>query len=440
MGGPRSFRFSEFVFLPETAELYRRGRKLPARAQELLGLEALVENAGRRISREALTRKIWPKTSVGKNNLNVVINRLRALLGDDSAGQRFIKTIGRSGYCFVRQVDAAIDPRSRLSADGAAWTAYWRARQHWEARTPKALAESIRLFRRSIALDPSFSLGYAGLADALITESIHALRAPKEPFLLARGAARRALARKRNLPEAITAEAWVRLCLDRDFSAAEESFERALALKPGYPFAHNGWALLMLALDRPAEAVMAMEKARQSDPLSPPLNALLGDTYYYNRQFQKAIEQERKVVEWDRRYALGHACLGRSLLQVDKRADALRHLELACDYSGQSSLVLGLLAHAYARSKRRSAARAALQKLLRRAKTAYVPAYFVALACLGLGDVQTGFAWLGKAIEERSHWVLFLKVDPVFDDFRSEKGFRRLLRKTFGFPSANAAK
>jgi DNA-binding winged helix-turn-helix (wHTH) protein/Tfp pilus assembly protein PilF len=440
MGGPRSFHFGEFVFLPETAELYKNGRKLPARAQELLGLEALVENAGRRVSREALTRRIWPETSVGKNNLNVMINRLRALLGDDSAGQRFIKTIGRSGYCFVPRVDAAPDTRSILSADEAAWTVYWRARQLWEARTPKALAESIRLFRRSIALDPSFSLGYAGLADALIMESLHAIRPPSETFLLARGAARRALARRKNLAEAITAEAWVRLCLDRDFSAAEEAFARALALKPGYPFAHNGWSLLMLALDRPAEAVKSMEKAWESDPLSPPLNALLGDTYYYNRQFQKAIEQERKVLEWDRRYVLGHSCMGRSLLQLGRRGDALRHLESACDYSGQSSVMLGLLAHAYARCNRRSAARSALQKLLRRAKAAYVPAYFVALTCLGLGDVEIGLAWLEKAIDERSHWVLFLNVDPVFDDFRSEKGFRRLLHKTFGFSAANAAK
>jgi hypothetical protein len=37
--------------------------------------------------------------------------------------------------------------------------------------------------------------------------------------------------------------------------------------------------------------------------------------------------------------------------------------------------------------------------------------------------------WLNRAADERSNWMIFLNVDPVFDPLRAEPEFQRLVRR-----------
>lgn len=91
--------------------------------------------------------------------------------------------------------------------------------------------------------------------------------------------------------------------------------------------------------------------------------------------------------------------------------------------------MLGLLGYANGRSQRASKALAIRQELLERLTTEYVPAYFVAQVFLGVGKKQDAMDWLRIAFHERSHWVLFLKVDPIFDELRSDARFLELLKQ-----------
>jgi tetratricopeptide (TPR) repeat protein len=227
----------------------------------------------------------------------------------------------------------------------------------------------------------------------------------------------------------MVSEAWVQLCFDRNFTGAAKEFKRALALKPDNPFAHNGQSLLFLALNRPQEAVAAMKAAWGADALSPPLNALLSDAYYYNREFDKAMEQGRKAVEWNPAFPVAHACLGRACLQAGRGNDAIQHLELARHYSGESPVMLGLLAYAFGKSMRQAPAMAILQLLLDKMETEYVPPYFLGITYLGLGETEKALTWIDKAVEARSHWVLFLRADPAFDELRTYGQFGKLIEK-----------
>jgi len=426
MPEPKCLRFGSFEFFPERGELLKSGHRLHAQHQELLGLELLLEKRGTRVSRGELTEKIWRNTSVGENNLNVVISRSRTLLGDNSQNPHFIKTVGRDAYCFV----ADVSERSfESSPRQIAHELCLRARHGLEVRTPQSVKMSLDLSRQAIATDPGYSLAYVCLADALIIASLHAVMPPGDAFPRARAAARRALESQPDLAEAMVSEAWVHLCFDRNFIAAANEFKRALALRPTNPFAHNGRSLLFLALNRPQEAISAMKAAWGADALSPPLNALLSNAYYYNREFDKAIEQGRKAVEWNPAFPVAHACLGRACLQAGRGNEAIQHLELASHHSGESSIMLGLLAYAYGKSMRQAPANAILERLLDRMATAYVPPYFIGLAYLGLGDKEKALAWIDKAVEEHSHWVLFLRTDPAFDELRSHGQFGKLIEK-----------
>jgi hypothetical protein len=68
-------------------------------------------------------------------------------------------------------------------------------------------------------------------------------------------------------------------------------------------------------------------------------------------------------------------------------------------------------------------------ELRARAQNTYVPAYDLALVCVGLGATDEAFEWLDRAYEERCGWLTYLKVEPRMDALRSDPRFNDLLRR-----------
>jgi hypothetical protein len=63
----------------------------------------------------------------------------------------------------------------------------------------------------------------------------------------------------------------------------------------------------------------------------------------------------------------------------------------------------------------------------------YVSPYYVAAVHVALGDSAAALRWLKRAFEERSHSLVFLKVDPVMEPLRGEAAFNALVERV-GLP------
>jgi hypothetical protein len=87
------------------------------------------------------------------------------------------------------------------------------------------------------------------------------------------------------------------------------------------------------------------------------------------------------------------------------------------------------LAHAYAIAGRRSEAEMLLRQLNERAQNTYVPSFHIAIIYAGLGQKDQALVWLEKGYQERSTWMVWLKVDPRLDVLRSDPRFQDLLRR-----------
>lgn len=70
----------------------------------------LVEHSGEPVSKDALTKALWPDTVVEENNLYVTISALRRALGEEASGRRHIVTLPGRGYQFVAGVRAVAAP------------------------------------------------------------------------------------------------------------------------------------------------------------------------------------------------------------------------------------------------------------------------------------------------------------------------------------------
>ena len=59
----------------------------------------------------------------------------------------------------------------------------------------------------------------------------------------------------------------------------------------------------------------------------------------------------------------------------------------------------------------------------------YVAPSIFAWIYMGLGEIETAFDWLEKAVDERDGFILHLHIDPVYDPLRSHPRYKALLRK-----------
>ena len=97
--------------------------------------------------------------------------------------------------------------------------------------------------------------------------------------------------------------------------------------------------------------------------------------------------------------------------------------------SGRRSLSIGILGHAQALSGDEDGARKALDELLARRKEQYVSAYDIAIIHAGLDQRDEALGWLETASEERNGWLVFLKVEPRFENLRSDERFAATIER-----------
>jgi tetratricopeptide (TPR) repeat protein len=156
----------------------------------------------------------------------------------------------------------------------------------------------------------------------------------------------------------------------------------------------------------------------------------LGAAFYYARQYDQAIELERKTLELDSNFVQAHSNLGAAYVQKSMFKEALAEFEKALVTSPGSTVGLSGLGYAYAVTGRRDEAKKVLDQLNQFSKQKYVPATELVRIYAGLGEKDKAFEWLKKGYEERSIAVnADIPLDPAYDPLRSDPRFAHLLRR-----------
>jgi len=103
----RRYRFGAFEADATTGELRRQGIRIRLHAQPFQLLLMLLDCSGELLTREEISRELWPDgTFVDyEHGVNSAINRIREALGDTAASPRFVETLARRGYRFVAPVE-----------------------------------------------------------------------------------------------------------------------------------------------------------------------------------------------------------------------------------------------------------------------------------------------------------------------------------------------
>lgn len=323
----------------------------------------------------------------------------------------------------------------RHTVNSAAYWAYLRGRYFWSERSPESFKKAMEYFQYASEKDPGYSLAYSGLADCYTLLNYYGALPAAFGMSKAKAAALKALEADEGLAEAHASMALTRFWYDWEWRAAEIEFERAIDLNPAYATARQWYCWFLAAMGRHDESEEQGRRALELDPQAPAINMALGKAYVFSRRFEDSIGHCRQALELNKNFIPARYFLGQAYEHLQMYQAAISEYEVAVELSGRSPLGQAIIAKAAARAGNRTLATETLQRLLTvlESGAVYVPAYGISLIYLGLRENGRALEWLQKAVEERFIWLVYLNVDPVFDELRGESGFQRLINR-MGFP------
>ena len=330
------------------------------------------------------------------------------------------------------RLSLGVEERQRLTRhfteNSDAWQYYLKGRYFWNKRTQEGLRQGIQNFEQAVALDPHYALAYTGLADCYSLQS--GLISPREVFPKAKAAAIKALEIDEDLAEAHAALGYIKFNYDWDWLDSEREFKRAIQLNANYPSAHSYYARYLNAMGRFSEAVQQVRAAHDLDPLALGINTGLGQSYYFQRDYDRAIQNYEKTLSLEPTFNMARFNLAAALLQKKLTQRSIKEYETAVKADPNDAGTLCEMGQAYAVAGRTGDARRVLAQVLSMASTRYVSAPFISWIYAGLGEKDDAMRQLEKGYQDRAWPMTFLKVDPRYDSLRPDSRFTDLMRRT----------
>ena len=321
---------------------------------------------------------------------------------------------------------------THYTENSAAYQLYLQGLYHWNLGTEEGLTKAIDYFSQAVARDPNYALAYARLADAYVLSGDSGCVAPKEVWEHAKSAATHAIKIDDTLPEAHMSLALVRASYDWNWPGAELEFKRAIALNPNSATVRQRYGEFLTRLGRFEEAGAELREAQDLDPLSPSVNTSVGRQLYFARNYRPAIETLRKTPDLNPNFLLAQHALEAAYFQSDMYKEAIGIRQKVLTRSGNPDLAAAI-GKDYDKSGYLGVLKNWLEGLQGLSKRAYVSSYQIAQIYAVLEDKDHAISRLEQAFKERDGQLTYMKVDPVFDEIRSDPRFQDLVRR-IGFP------
>jgi serine/threonine-protein kinase len=196
---------------------------------------------------------------------------------------------------------------------------------------------------------------------------------------------------------------------DWDWVGAEREFNAAIAIDPNYAAAYQYYGYALLGMGRGEEALTAMKRAAELDPVSPSVQTSLAWVYYLLRQNEQSIQQCKRVLALNPGFVPAHQLLGILYGQAKSQERSFAELKLAQSLEKESKITPILLDNELALSGKQGEAAQSLEAFLANSSNASVPDYYVASAWLAAGNKEKAQTYLDRAFTLRSNWIIYLQ-------------------------------
>lgn len=403
-------------------------------------LVELVRESGRLITKEELLARIWPEAFVEEGILTVHVSQLRKALGDAQRPPAYIETVPRSGYRFIARVTPGV-PREddgtlfrKTLCPLEVYEHVGRGRSHLLAASHFELPAAVEAFRAAIEIDATYAAAHAGLALARCAQACFRVRPHAEAFAEAKASALRALAMDSECADAQVALGVVLFLSEWDWVGAERSLRRALDINPVHSEALLNYGALMEALGHLDKGLRLKQQALERDPRSPLVFVQIAVSYWHQRRYDDAISWAKRALDLDPKQLLaGEFLAGAYWKKGDMDAFAAENLRRAEVYGVPAEAIEGLRRScSEMKSVYSKGGHVGLNRfMLERIPPSQDGAAEIRFAVLhgAVGDFDTAFAHLDRALDSRDPAIVYLAVAPQWDSLRDDPRFQERLAR-----------
>jgi serine/threonine-protein kinase len=312
-----------------------------------------------------------------------------------------------------------------------AYDAYLRGRYFWNARGAENLRRAISHFDVAIAKDPEFARAYAARAIAYALLPQYTDASPRDALEKTRADAKHALDRDSTLAEAHTALGLAAVNI-WDWTNAEKSYLKAIAVDPKYPTAHQWYGELLYNTSRLDSSIATTRRAKNLDPLAPILTAALGYSLIVAGRYDEALTEIARGLEIAPNLGVLHSIASLAHLFAGHTADARREMEVAVQNDSELVLRKGQLAYVYAKTGDHAKARAVLDEMRKAGASEAANQVAFAIPYIALGEKDKALDLLESAARRRDIGLLTAASpldDPTYAEVRNDPRFINILKQ-----------
>jgi len=338
----------------------------------------------------------------------------------------------------ARRIQIQLTPHKEraLSAarpvDPDAYEAYLKGLYFWNKFTNPNFHKGAEYFQQAVEKDKAYAPAYAGLA-ASYESLVEFGESPIDFYAKSETAARKAIEIDDSSSQAHATLAWSLIYYHHDWEVAERELLRSLELNPSNSYAHMLYAKYLAAMGRFDQAREQAERARQIDPVSLPVSAVVAQVFFYERNYDGALGLLAKMLEMDPDFAPTYWTRAHVYEAMGKQDEACQNMLKTFDLGSGHVPWFTELEKVRLRLGWRSAWEQWIQGMLDPQSPGYVQPYDLVEPYVALGRDEEAISWLGKAAEAHDVEIVFIKVDPRFERLHANSRFQEIVN-SLNFP------
>ena len=317
--------------------------------------------------------------------------------------------------------------KDRRTASTEAYNEYLLGQQFFRRNNVEGFRRAKQSYEKAVALDPGYAPAWAALALATfwVADSADTLTAVTAGQERAVEAADKAIALGGNLPDGYLARGFVRVPIQWDFEGARADLQRALSLKPDDPDVLSTYAQVVLRpLGRFPEAIAALRKAAELDPLNARVWGVLGSTLSAGGDFGAARDALNRSLEISPDQSFTSFHLGTTFLLEGQPAAAMAIYPRS---TNEIFRLAGIAMAEHSLNHPRESQRA-LEEMISR--FGHAGAYQIAQVYGWRGEKDRALEWLERARVQRDGGFVNVKIDPLLRGLRGDPRYTALLVRT----------
>jgi TolB-like protein/DNA-binding winged helix-turn-helix (wHTH) protein len=306
--------------------------------------------------------------------------------------------------------------------DPAAHEAYLRGRFYGDKLTCTGYRQAREYYEQAAAKDPTFGRAFVGISDVYYSLGDWGCSPQAEAFAKSRAAALKAIELDPTLASAYCQLADLDFTAEWNWPKAEQEYLQAIRLDPNDAENHSSYAIFLVAMGKPDQAIAELKKAQELDPVSELTNMLSTYVLYFAHHYDQAVDQGKKTLELYPNSRATDYWMGHIYEQQQMPAEAFAY------YLKSNNAPPAEVAALHAAFEKNGLRGFWLRQLKVSENKPDWPCW-KAIFYGHTGDRERAMQMLEQSFDHHCDGLQFLKTNPVFDPLQADPRYRELISK-----------